>query len=148
LETREIFIEERDSSEARGATETPCAIPTGNLLPLLHEIRHALLRWLESGQIHTIDLRCLPTSPAEEASLLQLLGRGEVEARITTLGKSDVFETRIAGVWIVDHYSDSETPVGRFIEICSCPSILQTQREDAELGVATLGQLIATEENL
>lgn len=150
MDTRDIFFEAealREPSGANAESPSPCALPTGNLLPLLHEIRHALERWLESGASHIIDLRCLPMSPAEEEALLRLLGRGEVEARMTTLGDSEVFETGIAGVWIVDHFNDSETPVGRFIEICAVPDILQTQREDAETGLGRLTQLISTEEN-
>ncbi len=150
METRDVHIDvqlTRNASASDAGEPTPCVIPTGNLLPLLHEIRHALERWLESGTTHIIDLRCLPMSPAEEAALLRLLGRGEVEARLATLGDSEVFETGIAGVWIVNHYNDNDVPVGRFIEICSLPAILQTQREDAESGLETLDRLISNEEN-
>ncbi len=150
LATQEIYIDAqavRETSETDPAAATLCQIPTGNLLPLLHEIRHALARWLESETPHIIDLRCLPLSPAEEDQLLRLLGRGEVEAKMSLLGTSEIFETGIAGVWVVNHYNDSDTPVGRFIEICALPDILMTQPEDAELGLGALEQLISNEES-
>ena len=150
LATQEIYIDAqavRETSETDPAAATLCQIPTGNLLPLLHEIRHALARWLESETPHIIDLRCLPLSPAEEDQLLRLLGRGEVEAKMSSLGASDIFETAVAGVWVVNHYNDSDVPVGRFIEICALPDILMTQREDAEFGLGMLEQLISNEES-
>ena len=79
--------------------------------------------------------------------LLRLLGRGEVEAKMSLLGTSEIYETGIAGVWVVNHYNDGDTPVGRFIEICALPDILMTQLEDAELGSARFEQLISNEEN-
>ncbi len=150
MATQEIYIDAQglqDPSDSDVAAVTLCSIPTGNLLPLLHEIRHALERWLDSGTPHIIDLRCLPMAPAEEDLLLRLLGRGEVEAKMSSLGASDIFETAVAGVWVVNHYNDSDVPVGRFIEICALPDILMTQPEDAELGLGALEQLISNQES-
>jgi len=95
------------------ATSAPCAPPTGNLVPLLHEIRHALTRWLEQGEEHVIDLRSIPLAPGEEDSLLEQLGEGEVNARLSVLGPSDIIETRYPGVWLITHYNESESIIGR-----------------------------------
>ena len=38
---------------------------TGNLRPLLHEIRHALERLLENGEPTFIDLKSIPMAPSE-----------------------------------------------------------------------------------
>lgn len=124
----------------------PCSVPTGNLLPLLHEIRHALSRWLEDGTPHVIDLRSIPMMPGEETELLDTLGQGEVHAVLAALGNSEVFETRINGVWLVNHLNDDGVLVGRFIEICHVPEILKSQTEDARVALQSLDNLLATAE--
>ena len=119
-----------------------CALPTGNLQPLLYEIRHALARWIETGAEHVIDLRCLPLSPAEESRLLHRLGRGEVSARLAALGESEIHETAVSGVWLVNHFNQAGDPVGRFIEICACPGILVTQGDDARDALTALDAML------
>ena len=117
------------------------AAETGNITPLLHEIRHALADWLDSGSEHSIDLRSLPMAPGEEDRLLDQLGRGEVQAQITGLGRSELIETRYPGVWLVTHYGDDEQIIGRGIEITDCPWLLRTQRADAAQALRELGEL-------
>ena len=51
---------------------------TGNVVPLLHEIRHALERLVDSGEPTMIDLRGIPLAPGEEDALESALGSGEV----------------------------------------------------------------------
>ena len=53
---------------------------TGNVVPLLHEIRHALERLAETGEPTVIDLRSMPLAPGEEDAIEQVLGEGEVTA--------------------------------------------------------------------
>ena len=128
------------------ATCTPCSVPTGNLLPLLYEIRHALNSWLNDGTTHAIDLRSIPMAPDEETQLLETLGVGEIQATLSALGSSEVFETGIAGVWLVTHHNEDGGLVGRFIEICHIPEILKSQTEDARCALQTLDNLLATAE--
>lgn len=119
----------------------------GNATPILHEIRHALVALLESGQETTIDLRSLPMGPADETQLRDALGQGEVEAQLDVLGKSVVRETRLPGVWFVDHYNADGHPVSRFIEITLIPAILKAQPEDIREGIARLTeQLVAVDD--
>jgi hydrogenase-1 operon protein HyaF len=120
------------------AASTPCAPPTGNLIPLLHEIRHALTRWLEQGEEHVIDLRSIPLAPGEEDSLLEQLGEGEVNARLSIMGASAIIETRYPGVWLITHYNVNENIIGRFIEVCEVPGILKSQAEDSRAGLERL----------
>jgi len=120
------------------AASTPCAPPTGNLIPLLHEIRHALTRWLEQGEEHVIDLRSIPLAPGEEDSLLEQLGEGEVNARLSISGPSNIIETRYPGVWLITHYNENENIIGRFIEVCEVPGILKSQAEDSRAGLERL----------
>jgi hydrogenase-1 operon protein HyaF len=120
------------------AASSPCAPPTGNLIPLLHEIRHALTRWLEQREEHVIDLRSIPLAPGEEDRLLEQLGAGEVQARLSVLGPSDIIETRYPGVWLTTHYNEDENIIGRFIEVCEVPGILKSQLEDSRAGLERL----------
>ena len=128
------------------AASTPCAPPTGNLIPLLHEIRHALTRWLEQGEEHVIDLRSIPLAPGEEDSLLEQLGEGEVKARLSILGPSDIIETRYPGVWLVTHCDENESIMGRFIEVCEVPGILKSQADDIRAGLERLENQLSNAE--
>ena len=127
--------------------DTPCNIPTGNVLPLLHEVRHALERWLDSGEEHAIDLRGIPMAPGEEDQLLEMLGEGEVHADLSLTGRSVVLETRFPAVWLVSHYNVDDMITGRYIEVCEMPAILKSQAEDARAGLEYLEKLLS-EDNL
>ena len=128
------------------ADSAPCVPPTGNLIALLHEIRHALERWLEQGGTHIIDLRSIPLAPGEEDSLLEQLGVGEVNARLSVLGLSDIIETRYPGVWLITHYNENDNIIGRFIEVCEVPGILKSQAEDSRAGLERLENDLANAE--
>jgi hydrogenase-1 operon protein HyaF len=103
---------------------------TGNVTPLLHEIRHALQRLIETEESTTIDLRALPMAPGEMEKLETILGSGEVSAKLNALGPSEIVETSIAGVWLVTHYNMEEEVLGKYIEITSIPDILTVQPQD------------------
>ena len=125
----------------------PCSIATGNVGPVLHEIRHTLEHWLATGEEHTIDLRSLPMAPGEEDLLLEVLGEGEVCVELSILGPSEVIETRFPGVWLVTHFNANDVVMGRYIEICEIPEILKTQKEDAHEGLARLGDELSNAEH-
>ena len=118
---------------------------TGNLLPLLHELRHALKAYLETGTTHSIDLNSLPMAPAENERLERLLGSGEIRAQLQALGNSDINETGIPGVWCVTHRNADGAVVARLLEITDCPAILKAQRQDLADGVQRLEPLINNE---
>lgn len=103
---------------------------TWNVMPLLHEVKHALNKLIESGETTVIDLRSIPLAPGEEDKILRTLGTGEVHAKLNALGPSEITETRYAGIWIISHYNDEEDIIGRFIEVTMIPEILCSQRED------------------
>jgi len=111
---------------------------TGNVLPLLHEIRHALQCWLDSGTPAMIDLRSIPMAPGEDEELTRRLGEGEVQARLSALGPSDIQETRYPGVWLVTHYNEDREIMGRFIEVTDMPAILKSQAVDVRAGLENL----------
>lgn len=103
---------------------------TQNVKPLLHEIKHGLDNLIETGQTSIIDLRSIPLAPGEEDKILNLLGQGEVQAKLNALGVSEVIETKYAGVWIVTHYNDDDHIISRFIEVTTMPEILYSQTAD------------------
>lgn len=124
------------TSLERIAVKTEAA--TGNVEPLLHEIRHALARVADGQGGTTIDLRSLPLAPGEEERIERLLGTGEVRAELDALGPTVVQETSFAGVWMVTHRNAEREVVARFIEVTRMPEVLKSQQEDIELAVSRL----------
>jgi len=114
--------------------------PTGNVVPLLHEVRHALERLADTGEPTMIDLRGIPLGPGEEDALEKALGEGEVTATLNALCPSTVRETAIPGVWMVTHRNVNKEISGRFIEITKMPAILESQDVDILRGLAELGE--------
>jgi hydrogenase-1 operon protein HyaF len=102
----------------------------GNVLPILHEILHALQRFSCEGVPHCIDLRSLPFGPGDEEQLLSLLGRGEIHVSMDALGESTLWETGFSGVWVVDHRNADGERIALQIEIGSVPEIVFSQQED------------------
>jgi hydrogenase-1 operon protein HyaF len=119
---------------------------TANVLPLLHEIRHALEKLLETGAATVIDLRSIPLAPGEDEAILGTLGAGEVQARMDALGPSEIYETRYAGVWLVTHYNQGGEMIGRFIEVTEIPEVLKAQRDDVAQGLHSLTGRLETDE--
>ena len=116
---------------------------TGNVIPLLNEIKHALAELLDSGKSTIIDLRAMPMAPGEEQQLESMLGTGEVTANIDAMGPSTVIETSLAGVWLVTHRNTDDEILGKFIEITRYPSILESQTEDMRSALQELPDLMA-----
>ena len=113
---------------------------TWNVQPILHEIRHALRKLLESGESTIIDLRSIPLAPGEEETIIDTLGCGEVHAKLNALGPSEIYETRFAGVWLTTHFNEESSVIGRFIEITRFPDILKSQHEDMTISLDQLEQ--------
>ena len=122
--------------------ETPL-LTTGNVLPVLHEVLHALRRFGESGESLTIDLRAIPFGPGDEERLLETLGEGEIRAAIDSLGRTDVWETRYPGVWIVDHRNTEGVRIGLQVEITDVPALIRTPGDDIRDAVAELEEMLA-----
>lgn len=115
---------------------------TGNVEPLLHEIRHALRRIADGGEGAVIDLYRLPLAPGEERRIESLLGKGEVRAELASLGPTVVQETVFPGVWLVTHRNFENTVVARFIEVTKIPELLKSQRADIESGIVRLETIL------
>ena len=113
---------------------------TGNVRPLLHEIRHALARLDAGGEGTVIDLRSLPLAPGEERRIEEALGEGEVRIELDALGPSAIVETSYPGVWLVTHRNTENEVIGRLIEVTRVPSLVASQAEDIAAGLARLGR--------
>lgn len=116
----------------------PGSTATGNVIPLLHEVRHALQELLEQGTETVIDLRAIPLGPGEEERIADTLGRGEVQVRMSALGPSEIVETRFPGVWMSTHHNQDGEIIGRYIEICLVPSLVRSQEADIRQGLQAL----------
>ena len=121
---------------------------TGNALPVLHEILHGLRRLGETGEPLTIDLRSIPFGPGDEERLLVTLGEGEVRAVLDSLGRTDIWETRYAGVWIIDHRDAAGARVGLQVEVTEMPSLLRTPGDDIRDAAAQLDEALAAAETM
>jgi hydrogenase-1 operon protein HyaF len=81
--------------------------------------------------------------PGEEEQIVDRLGRGEVQVRLSALGPSEIIETRYPGVWLVTHRNNDDEVIGKFIEVCAIPRLVTAQDEDIRAGLQLLGAQLA-----
>ena len=132
--------EQNQAQQPSGTEELLSFVATGNALPVLHEIKHALNRFAESGETAIIDLGAIPFAPGDERVLDDVLGQGEVRCTVDAMGESTVTETRFPGVWRVDHFDEKGDITSRFIEVTDIPELLKSQPEDIETGREALAE--------
>ena len=125
-------------------TET---VATGNLRPVMHEIRQALSDLIVHGTHGMIDLHSLPFSPQEYAALDEFLGEGEIDLTLNVLGKTRLRESGYAGIWRIEHFDGNDKRFGYFIEIGHVPEILRSQCDDIKEGLAAMTTILAMEED-
>lgn len=101
-----------------------------NVVPILHEIRHALEVLADSGKATIIDLTAMPFAADEEAQLRAALGEGEVVATVNALGESCMQETGYSGVWLVEHRSHEQVRTALHLEVAEVPFLLKTPNDD------------------
>ena len=119
-------------------------LDTGNALPVLHEILHALRRLDEAGEPTTIDLRSIPFGPGDEERLLRTLGEGELRASVDSLGRTEIWETSFHGVWLVDHRDAGGARTGLQVEVTDVPALIRTPADDITDAVAMLERVLDT----
>jgi hydrogenase-1 operon protein HyaF len=108
---------------------------THNLRPLLLQVEHALKELRDGGQGTVIDLSAMPFSEQDEQDLRRVLGQGEVIARVDAFGPSQIQETAVSGVWLVEHLDAEEKRLMLHVEITRIPTMLVTPAEDIDDGV-------------
>lgn len=118
----------------------------GNVRAILAELETSLQNLLATGREHSIDLRGLPFAPGELEYLKQTLGTGEVHIEVDALGRSDVQETAIRGVWWVTHFNTLDDVMAEFLEVSFCPDIIRAQRDDVRESLELLNARLAGDE--
>lgn len=111
---------------------------------VLKELEASLDVLLQTGKEHSIDLRSLPLSPADLEYLKTMLGTGEVRVEINALGRSDVIETEVRGVWWVTHHNSLDAVMAEFLEVSFCPDIIRAQRDDVRESLDQLSARLCT----
>ena len=96
------------------------------------------------GTPAAIDLRSLPMSPQDRVELERALGEGEVQATVNARGLSTVRETRIAGVWWIEHRDPQGELVAELLEVTRVPEILAGAPDDIAAAAQTLREYITT----
>ncbi len=109
---------------------------SGSALALLHEVAALLERLALRGESASIDLRGVP--PGDRAMLIEMLGEGEVQARVQTSGATEIRETAFPGAWWVTHLNENGQVIAEFIDICSVPEILRASPQDVAEGLDRL----------
>ncbi|MGD2119658.1 MAG: hydrogenase expression/formation C-terminal domain-containing protein, partial [Chromatiales bacterium] len=109
--------------------------PTGMAQALLHELLDALQLLADSGTSNAIDLRSLPLTEADTAQLAELLGKGELSARIDSIGHSQVQETSYSGIWWISHYGGDGELLAEILEITTVPQLLVSHADDIRYAV-------------
>ena len=120
---------------------------TLNVVPLLHEVRHALERLLEAGEPTTIDLGAIPLAPGEFEKIDAALGTGEVKVVLEAMGPSQIYETQFSGVWRITHFNAADEVVGRYVEVTRIPEILLAQEADVRVGLDLLSRKLSGDDD-
>jgi len=105
---------------------------------ILRQVHHALRKLMDSGEATQIDLRAQPFGPGELERLVAWLGRGEVSAAVEAMGPTRVWESALAGVWLIDHRNGDDQRLTLQIEVAPFPEILCTPSADLPEAIATL----------
>lgn len=113
-------------------------VSLSQILPVLHEITHAINQLLEHHQETALDLLNLPLSDVDKQELLKILGKGEIVAHLNALGNSTLWESAFPGVWIVEHRDIEQRLLSQLIEITMIPNILKAHPDDVCTGLAEL----------
>lgn len=127
-----------DSIPVRVEGTAERAFRTENLRPLLLQAQQALRDLVDSGVETTIDLSAMPFSAQDEADLREQLGRGEVSATVDAFGPTEVYETALPGLWLVEHKNADGKRLMLQLAVARIPAILMTPVEDISEGLATL----------
>jgi hydrogenase-1 operon protein HyaF len=114
---------------------------TGMAQSLLREVAGALNALAAERTETAIDLRSLPMTAADRDELETTLGQGEVSVTLTAAGRSEIWETRFAGVWWVRHFGGDGRVATEAIEVTLLPAMLAAHPDD----VTAAGQRLATE---
>lgn len=127
-------------------TVEPLQRPTGMAHALLREIADHLAVLDSTGAAGAIDLSSLPMNNADIEELKALLGRGEVEVGVDTVGRSEFYETTYTGVWWASHYGDDGSKLTERIEITAVPEMIKSHPDDIRNAHQRLRDALSTDD--
>jgi hydrogenase-1 operon protein HyaF len=116
---------------------------TGMAQSLLREVAQGLAALAATGTPTAVDLRSLPMTGADREELEQALGRGDVAVTLDAAGRTEIWETRFAGVWWLRHFGGDDRIAAEVIEITTVPDIVTAHLDD--IGAASLRLLAELE---
>jgi hydrogenase-1 operon protein HyaF len=114
----------------------------GGVAALLTELASLLDRLANTQLPAAIDLHSLPMSPADRSELQRALGEGEVRATVHTHGLSTVRETRIGGVWWVEHRDAQGEVLAELLEVAQVPAILSRAIDEIAAAARSLREYL------
>ncbi len=115
----------------------------GGVTAILSELVTLLDRLTASEESAAIDLRSLPMSVDDLAQLRRALGDGEVRATLDAEGLSAIRETKVPGVWWVEHRDRQGELIAELIEVTRVPQILMTAPDEIATGASLLREQLA-----
>lgn len=110
----------------------------GGVSAVLCELVALLERLAAEQQAAAIDLRSLPMSPQDRIELETALGHGEVQATVDADGRSTIRETRVAGVWWVQHRNTADELIAESLEVTRVPDFLLSASDEIAAGARAL----------
>jgi hydrogenase-1 operon protein HyaF len=116
----------------------------GGIDAILSELVSLLERLAEGNSPGAIDLRSLPMNPQDRAELQRVLGDGEVQATVNARGLSRIRETRVSGVWWIEHFDLQGESVAEFIDVSRVPEILARASDEIAADARDLRARIAS----
>jgi hypothetical protein len=127
-----------DEQPLRQEPPTPAFGLGGGVAAILMELVSLLEHLAQSQTPAAIDLRSLPMSPQDRTELKRALGEGEVRATVDAEGVSTIQETRISGVWWVEHRNRHGELIAESLEVTRVPEILARATDEILMGAHTL----------
>jgi HupH hydrogenase expression protein, C-terminal conserved region len=123
------------------------AVPSGGLGAGVAALLSELIGLLEvvagGGPSATIDLRSLPMSPQDRVKLQSALGDGEVKATLDADGFSTLRETRVSGVWWIEHLDRHGELIAELLEVARVPPILESVPEEIAVSARELREQLS-----
>lgn len=113
----------------------------GGVAALLAELAALLERLAAERAPAAIDLKSLPMGPDDRRVLERMLGEGEVQATVRADGLTTLRETRLAGVWWVEHRDAHGQLLAELIEVTPVPAFLSSGTDD----IAAAAQMLRNE---
>ena len=113
-----------------------------NIRAILLEVQNGLKTLKDSGRQTIIDLGAIPLSSFERMKLFGLLGTGEVDIRLSSLGESEIYETLFSAVWVIKHLDEQGEVLAMFIEVNKVPDIVLSQSADIPIAQSKIKKLI------